>query len=119
MLRRVRETGDALLLRMLIDLYGLVQLDATFGVPISALSQTQSTDHPARKVFEIGVHAIWALRLGGSKSAAGEWASYHRSKSRSKDGAWEDFWARVAMRSEEHTSELQSLMRISYAVFCL
>src|SRR3546814_4016734 len=25
----------------------------------------------------------------------------------------------MAMRSEEHTSELQSLMRISYAVFCL
>src|SRR3546814_7367363 len=25
----------------------------------------------------------------------------------------------VAARSEEHTSELQSLMRISYAVFCL
>src|SRR3546814_2139310 len=25
----------------------------------------------------------------------------------------------VAQRSEEHTSELQSLMRISYAVFCL
>src|SRR3546814_3142646 len=24
-----------------------------------------------------------------------------------------------AIRSEEHTSELQSLMRISYAVFCL
>src|SRR3546814_6358049 len=28
--------------------------------------------------------------------------------------ALEKFW-----RSEEHTSELQSLMRISYAVFCL
>src|SRR3546814_5668391 len=26
---------------------------------------------------------------------------------------------RCAQRSEEHTSELQSLMRISYAVFCL
>src|SRR3546814_1509973 len=26
---------------------------------------------------------------------------------------------RVELRSEEHTSELQSLMRISYAVFCL
>src|SRR3546814_4950739 len=25
----------------------------------------------------------------------------------------------VPLRSEEHTSELQSLMRISYAVFCL
>src|SRR3546814_6290879 len=36
-------------------------------------------------------------------------------------------WSRIALgcyrggrrRSEEHTSELQSLMRISYAVFCL
>src|SRR3546814_6816461 len=27
--------------------------------------------------------------------------------------------AEVTTRSEEHTSELQSLMRISYAVFCL
>src|SRR3546814_3628751 len=28
-------------------------------------------------------------------------------------------WPRRTGRSEEHTSELQSLMRISYAVFCL
>src|SRR3546814_8685752 len=28
-------------------------------------------------------------------------------------------WYRRLVRSEEHTSELQSLMRISYAVFCL
>src|SRR3546814_12674888 len=28
-------------------------------------------------------------------------------------------WCVHALRSEEHTSELQSLMRISYAVFCL
>src|SRR3546814_1475977 len=33
------------------------------------------------------------------------------------DGGVED--GRAAARSEEHTSELQSLMRISYAVFCL
>src|SRR3546814_3616221 len=31
--------------------------------------------------------------------------------------SWDDFTAKA--RSEEHTSELQSLMRISYAVFCL
>src|SRR3546814_7464771 len=30
----------------------------------------------------------------------------------------EDTW-KAGARSEEHTSELQSLMRISYAVFCL
>src|SRR3546814_6816170 len=29
------------------------------------------------------------------------------------------FRAALVIRSEEHTSELQSLMRISYAVFCL
>src|SRR3546814_10857740 len=37
----------------------------------------------------------------------------------------QDLWQRLSdatsthQRSEEHTSELQSLMRISYAVFCL
>src|SRR3546814_7343121 len=35
----------------------------------------------------------------------------------SRDGSETDFTS--PSRSEEHTSELQSLMRISYAVFCL
>src|SRR3546814_7260799 len=35
---------------------------------------------------------------------------YHHNSSDERAGSW---------RSEEHTSELQSLMRISYAVFCL
>src|SRR3546814_6120299 len=33
--------------------------------------------------------------------------------------AFQGLPARICWRSEEHTSELQSLMRISYAVFCL
>src|SRR3546814_13415717 len=33
--------------------------------------------------------------------------------------AWKCMCAALRRRSEEHTSELQSLMRISYAVFCL
>src|SRR3546814_7951973 len=36
---------------------------------------------------------------------------------RTRTGIQERRWVRE--RSEEHTSELQSLMRISYAVFCL
>src|SRR3546814_6118561 len=37
-----------------------------------------------------------------------------------RPGSWLTTPATVAgVRSEEHTSELQSLMRISYAVFCL
>src|SRR3546814_7688449 len=35
-----------------------------------------------------------------------------------RDTAVQEFLARLT-RSEEHTSELQSLMRISYSVFCL
>src|SRR3546814_4523247 len=37
----------------------------------------------------------------------------------SEEATAENVLAGGAMRSEEHTSELQSLMRISYAVFCL
>src|SRR3546814_8770608 len=33
--------------------------------------------------------------------------------------SWDQAFAAISSRSEEHTSELQSLMRISYAVFCL
>src|SRR3546814_5251786 len=40
----------------------------------------------------------------------------HGWKREKRDGA---YWCFGANRSEEHTSELQSLMRISYAVFCL
>src|SRR3546814_1639253 len=37
---------------------------------------------------------------------------------RTNQGTGADF-SNIDIRSEEHTSELQSLMRISYAVFCL
>src|SRR3546814_1233560 len=40
-----------------------------------------------------------------------------RSRTAEQARLWERPWPR--WRSEEHTSELQSLMRISYAVFCL
>src|SRR3546814_4084244 len=47
----------------------------------------------------------------GYKFRLGSAAAYFE---RDADAAWA--WL---VRSEEHTSELQSLMRISYAVFCL
>src|SRR3546814_9741473 len=40
-------------------------------------------------------------------------------KPKKKNAAVAAFWFLKASRSEEHTSELQSLMRTSYAVFCL
>src|SRR3546814_7833967 len=58
-----------------------------------------------------------SLRLLGS---VGEpinpeaWLWYHRVVGDGRCPIVDTWW-----RSEEHTSELQSLMRISYAVFCL
>src|SRR3546814_6528370 len=49
-------------------------------------------------------------------------ARYRRQPERGGDGGQQTVLARLRClncRSEEHTSELQSLMRISYAVFCL
>src|SRR3546814_4016334 len=60
-----------------------------------------------------------ALRLRGCRAG-----SSHRCRSGSRGPAGRRASRRtsastVPTRSEEHTSELQSLMRISYAVFCL
>src|SRR3546814_7703900 len=43
----------------------------------------------------------------------------HRRQLQMTIGCEGETRARRRLRSEEHTSELQSLMRISYAVFCL
>src|SRR3546814_3601466 len=41
------------------------------------------------------------------------------SEERQRQLEWRGRYAEFNLRSEEHTSELQSLMRKSYAVFCL
>src|SRR3546814_17003279 len=43
----------------------------------------------------------------------------HQLASVGRSGGWRASGRDGGRRSEEHTSELQSLMRISYAVFCL
>src|SRR3546814_2619970 len=50
---------------------------------------------------------------------AGTLAQLHGLREVASGDAAVDFGPRQPYRSEEHTSELQSLMRISYAVFCL
>src|SRR3546814_5286686 len=46
-------------------------------------------------------------------------ASFGASVSGRSAALESNFDETISLRSEEHTSELQSLMRISYAVFCL
>src|SRR3546814_8456829 len=70
--------------------------------------ETLTNAHAARR---------WCLDgLGGDESAV---AKHFVAVSTNADGV-RDFGINTDnMRSEEHTSELKSLMRISYAVFCL
>src|SRR3546814_2395977 len=63
-----------------------------------------------------GARAVQQPRLGGSGGA------FAKKDDGTAFQAQEDgqaFHNPLVARSEEHTSELQSLMRISYAVFCL
>src|SRR3546814_10097481 len=66
----------------------------------------------------------WLRRLGVRKLRTGlSWADWFRPGALEwfdrQMEALEEFDVTLTFRSEEHTSELQSLMRISYAVFCL
>src|SRR3546814_5026645 len=71
-----------------------------------------------------GTTLLWSSSVTGCYSSLGwdnESGKKHRALGLAR-GVIKVFFAcvRAAMvRSEEHTSELQSLMRISYAVFCL
>src|SRR3546814_2149188 len=80
--------------------------------------------------YGVDYHKIWFKSEGeGGFGEAPEQAEVQLLYSRALDpwfnlqaGIRHDFRPypeRTHLRSEEHTSELQSLMRISYAVFCL
>src|SRR3546814_4363583 len=64
------------------------------------------------------LHAIGAPRVLAINAVGGISPEYGPAMLGVPDQLIDYSWGRVG-RSEEHTSELQSLMRISYAVFCL
>src|SRR3546814_9662907 len=72
------------------------------------LETPHKTERPSREEAEAAVRTL--LRWTGDDPARDGLLDTPGRVVR----AWEDWF-----RSEEHTSELQSLMRISYAVFCL
>src|SRR3546814_4947437 len=73
-------------------------------------ARVRSCGHP------LGVLQLPRRRVGCDGLRAGRGQGRPALLGRSRCG---EARADPAIRSEEHTSELQSLMRISYAVFCL
>lgn len=71
----LRETGDALLLRMLVDLHGLVRPDPVFGMKLEALRQGRDT--PSHPVAGGHGHTIWQLGRHEEVVAAGPWVEIH------------------------------------------
>src|SRR3546814_9934295 len=68
-----------------------------------------------RRTARVGVMPSVNFQMRGAVPPARPWAR----ATRSCPGAQVQALHSRTVRSEEHTSELQSLMRISYAVFCL
>src|SRR3546814_3214567 len=77
------------------------------------LAADQVTTDEDAKAEDRSVNELRAMEL--ALVAAGMTRSQARARIRNLKGTP----GAVQDRSEEHTSELQSLMRISYAVFCL
>src|SRR3546814_2129097 len=64
------------------------------------------------------IHAWWVPDFAVKKDAIPGYINEVWTKV-NQIGTYRGVCAELCGRSEEHTSELQSLMRISYAVFCL
>src|SRR3546814_762064 len=77
----------------------------------AALPLLQSSEHPAVVTVSSSAGSFWAVNNPDRLESRISLALYSASKAAAT--------MLTVQRSEEHTSELQSLMRISYAVFCL
>ena len=93
-IRRLREAGDFLALRMLIDLYGLLETDATQGISIAYFREGNVDETSARKVCEVGVNAVWAMPVPTIMGGSGEWVTAHSVKG---GEPWAEFWDRVEL----------------------
>src|SRR3546814_10124162 len=98
---------------------GLRLDDAPVTAKILQLNTTL-TREGAAMAFALGSEAAQGIDSRGQLSASGDIEMYFANFD-----DYDRYKAETAhhvsyrVRSEEHTSELQSLMRISYAVFCL
>src|SRR3546814_8063272 len=75
--------------------------------------------HPVEVLEDAGLRGVWACGAQGRDDDVGGDPAQYREEVEVGTGGGALVPGLHLLRSEEHTSELQSLMRISYAVFCL
>src|SRR3546814_9136263 len=93
---------------------GQLEIGTKFSTLVKRADWTQILKYVVHNV----AHAYGKTATFMPKPVVGDNGSgMHVHQSIWKDG--QNLFAGNGYRSEEHTSELQSLMRISYAVFCL
>src|SRR3546814_5631139 len=63
-------------------------------------------------------HFVFAIEIIASRGLGAGCAGKEQTRCEERYKRHKNSWLGIC-RSEEHTSELQSLMRISYAVFCM
>src|SRR3546814_6776837 len=90
-------------------------MEETFG-PIVPVVRVPDDDEA---VMRISNSTAFGLSSGVCTNDFRRMQAYIRGLRVGTVNIWEVPGYRIEMRSEEHTSELQTLMRISYAVFCL
>src|SRR3546814_1778793 len=95
----------------------LVTLHPLGDVPAPAFLERGQGVHRLLLVEQPGRHVLRDRRRGARSAHAV--LDHHRGGVARIVGGREADEQAVIARSEEHTSELQSLMRISYDVFCL
>src|SRR3546814_6224550 len=96
------------------DLGGAVKIHPTARALVAIL-QVETAGELARIIAAVGL----AQNFGAMKALATEGIQRGHMSLHAQNLAFAAGAVGDEVRSEEHTSELQSLMRISYAVFCL
>src|SRR3546814_7661961 len=98
----------------------LAQVKAKFGVPVATdLHEVEQAEAVAATADLVQIPAFLCrqtdLVVATARATLKQQGLLHVKKAQFL-APWD---CHAILRSEEHTSELQSLMRISYAVFCL
>src|SRR3546814_8460496 len=86
-------------------------------VPYTTLFRSHIASFRLKVSCDFRIHAVMAINIRDIFDEIGGAAKVARLMNAPVTTVWA--WQKSNRRSEEHTSELQSLMRISYAVFCL